>query len=226
MSTFVLRLNRLFIHNNRENPHFLDPFNISRTDMAEMKLYSFITTDNQGNPDVDALLAESDSAKRKELLKQAIQKVAASRILATIQNVTDDHIMTFGPRGYALYQSGVIPEMIHWAFVVMESDEDIRDQGKALIKLLEDARLDGFLAAILKVIGEASNPAYAAAMEIAKFVAKAVGNCMLSNKDDQAGVYYTSHARAEDYPHGEFKINGVWDLSNNMQIDYSIMCFD
>jgi hypothetical protein len=226
MTTFVLRLNRLFIHSNRENPHFLDPFNIFRTDLAEVKLYSFITTDNQGNPDIDALLAEQDPAKRKELLKLAIVNVAASRILTTVQNVTDDHMMTFGPRGFALYQANTIPEMVHWSFVAMESDEDIRNQGKALKSVLEDAKLDGFLEALLVLIGKASNPAYAAAIEIAKFVAKAAANAMLNNKDDQVGIYYTSHARAEDYPHGEFKINGVWDLSNNMRIDYSIMCFD
>ena len=50
---FYFRINRLRIEDNREHPHFLDPFNLFDTDRAEVKLCSFVTTGDVALPDLD-----------------------------------------------------------------------------------------------------------------------------------------------------------------------------
>ena len=40
----------------------------------------------------------------------AVEHVIGSRVLTTIANVKDDHVMTFGDTGYVLYQSQRIPK--------------------------------------------------------------------------------------------------------------------
>ncbi len=44
----------------------------------------------------------------------------------------------------------------------------------------------------------------------------------MCNRDDQVGLYYLSLNRMEHNPNGQCKRDDVPDLSNNVQVNYSI----
>ena len=216
---FYFRINRLKIIDNREKRQFLRVFG---SDRAEVKLNSFITTDETQLPDMDELLATTDPRRTKALFKAAVEHVVSSRVFTTIQNVTDNHEMTFGDTGYVLYQTETIPDNFNWILLAIETDADVREVGKELNSVIEDREFDSFVANTLAVAAAASNPSYVAAVGIGKYVVKMLAERRENNKDDMIGVLYTSLNRHEHYPHGERKRDNVPDLTNNMFIDYSM----
>jgi hypothetical protein len=98
---FYFRINKLKINDNHESPKFL----LIGPDIAQIKLFSFITTADISIPDIDELLSSTKEAKKRELCKNAVLQVVASRIFTTIDNVKDNSVMTFGDTGYVLYRS-------------------------------------------------------------------------------------------------------------------------
>ncbi len=220
---FYFRINKLKIIDNRENRSFLRVFG---TDRAEVKINSFITTDETRLPDMDELLATNDPRRKKELLTAAVAEVVESRVLTTIQNVTDNHEMTFGDTGYVLYQGERIPEHFNWILLAVESDRDVREMGHDMTAIVHDEGFDRFITNTLALAASAANPSFVAAVGIAKFVTKIIADGRGKNKDDLIGVLYTSLNRREHYQHGERKKNNIPDLTNNMFVDYSMFGFD
>src|SRR4051812_18552222 len=108
---FYFRINKIKIIDNKERKNILGIFG---KDLAEVKLLSFVTTDNTDIPDASAFLNETDSAKKNSILTAMITNIVASRILTTAENVKDNSIITFGDTGYVLYQSKNIPENFSW----------------------------------------------------------------------------------------------------------------
>ena len=80
-----------------------------------MKLASFIATEQTRLPVVDELLATNDARRQRALMEAAVSDVVGARVLTTIENVKDDHEMTFGDTGYVLYQSERIPADLNGA---------------------------------------------------------------------------------------------------------------
>ena len=220
---FYFRINKLKIVDNRENRQFL---NIFGADRAEVKLNSFITTDETFVPEMDELLATNDPQRRKDLFASAVSHVIGSRVLTTIQNVTDNHVMTFGDTGYVLYQSERIPTDFNWILLAIESDHDVRAIGHDIHSVIQDEELDQVVARTLALAAASANPSYVAAVGIGKFVTKLVAERRRENKDDMIGILYASLNRFEHYRHGERKKNNVPDLTNNMFVDYSLFGFD
>jgi hypothetical protein len=224
---FYFRINRLTIFDNREGPAAWDLLNLFKTDRAEVKLLSFVTTTDDDLPDVGELIeANVDNARKKALVAEAVKAVVSSRILTTIENVVDGHVMIFGDTGYVLHQSEVIPDQFDWSFLAIESDHGIRSAGEMINAVLSDDGFGVFTDQLLKLIGKAANPAYAAAVGVAKFAVSVLGKVLCANKDDLIGVLYMSLNRREHYLHGERKRDGVADLTNNMLIDYSLFGFE
>jgi len=220
---FYFRINKLKIVDNRENRQFLRVFG---TDRAEVKLNSFVTTEETRLPDMDELLVTNDPRRKKELLSAAVATVVGSRVLTTIQNVTDNHVMTFGDTGYVLYESEEIPDHFNWIFLAIESDRDVREIGQDMTSIVHDQGFDRFITNTLTLAATAVNPSFIAAVGIAKFLAKVVADGRGKNKDDLIGVLYTSLNRREHYQHGERKRDNIPDLTNNMFIDYSMFGID
>lgn len=220
---FYFRINKLRIVDNRENRQFLRVFG---TDRAEVKINSFITTEETQLPDMDELLVTNDPQRKKSLLAAAVAEVVGSRVLTTIQNVTDNHEMTFGDTGYVLYQADRIPDHFNWILLAIESDRDVRDIGQDMTSIVYDQGFDGFISNILTLAATAANPSFVAAVGIAKFVTKVIADQRGKNKDDLIGVLYTSLNRREHYHNGERKRNDIPDLTNNMYIDYSMFGFE
>lgn len=219
---FYFRINRLRIVDNRESPRFI----LFGPDKAEVDLLSFITTDNTNISGLDELMTTNDTVRKKGILEEAIKKVISCQIFTTIENVRDNHIMTFGDTGYVLFKSEKIPEDFNWLFLAYENDNDIRNTGILLNEIVNDPKFDSFTGNIVKVIGAVANPAAAAGFEIGKFIANAAGKILQRNKHDMIGVLYMSLNRREHYLYGERKKDNVNDLTNNMFIDYSIFAYE
>jgi hypothetical protein len=220
---FFFRLNKLKIVDNHEKRQVLQLFG---SDTAEVQLSSFITTDWTHLPELGELLATDNSRRKQELTAQAVARVVDSRVLTTIQNVTDNHEMTFGDTGFVLYQSEQIPEQFDWILLAIESDQDVRDLGEEMNSVLQNTEFQSTLDQTLALTATAANPSYTAAVSIGKLVTKMLAQQYRQNDDDMIGVLYTSLNRREHYPHGERKKDKVPDLTNNMFVDYSIFGFD
>ncbi|MCA9124613.1 MAG: hypothetical protein H6822_34995 [Planctomycetaceae bacterium] len=220
---FFFRLNKLKIIDNREERNI---FQLFGPDRAEVQLSSFITTDSTDLPEVGELLATDNLQRRRKLAELSVARVINSRVLMTIENVTDNHEMTFGDTGYVLYQADRIPEQFDWILLALESDQDQRDMGVEMNTVLQNDEFHATLDNTLALAATAANPSYTVAVSIGKLVTKMLAQQCRKNDDDMIGVLYTSLNRREHYPHGERKKDNVADLTNNMFVDYSLFGFD
>jgi hypothetical protein len=218
---FYFRLNRLKILNNKVTDWW-----ILNKDVADVKILSLITTESDDLPNLDGLEQTNDPDQKKEIIKNAVIKVASSRELTTISDVKDDHIMTFGDTGYVLYRAEIIPQDFNWNLVVFKDDRDTRQFGKDLDSIVKDPDFDDFTDKLLNLITGTSNPAYTAAIGIGKFITKTIAKSCMDHKDDMLGVLYMSLNRKEHYPHSLRDKKDIKDLTNNLLIDYSIFGFE
>jgi len=218
---FYFRLNKVRIIDNRESG-----FLFFKRDLAEIKLVSFITTGDSSFPDLDPFIRETDPDQKAKLAASMVTQVVSNRILATIDNVRDDQIITFGDTGYVLFQREAIPTDFNWCLMALEDDGDIRDVGATVNEVLQHEGFGDFVNNLALVVGAASNPGFAAGVAIAKFVAGVLAGNLNERKDDLAGLLYMSLNRREHYPHGERKRDDVPDLTGNMLVDYSLFGFE
>lgn len=214
---FYFRLNKVRIIDNRERG-----FLFFKRDLAELKLISLINTENTDFPDLDAYIAETDPDKKRELAATLVSQVANQRVLPTINNVKDGHTITFGDTGFVLFQSDTIPRDFNWCLIALEHDDDIRDIGISVDKVLGNDQFDSFANNLATITGHASNPAFTAGTAIAKFIAQIATASLKQNKDELAGLLYMSLNQHEHYLHGERKRDKINDLTGNMQVDYSL----
>lgn len=220
---FFFRINKLRIIDNKEQPKFLGLFG---PDIAQVKIISFVTTDNMALPDMTDFMQSTDPLFRKNVLKAAVTQVVESRVLTLVENIKDNHVMYFGDTGYVLFHSKTIPEHFDWQFVVYESDKSIRDTALMIEDIINDDEFDKFSDSLSQLIVGAVNPAYTASVAIGKFATKVTLKVANKNKDDMIGIIYMSLNRWEHYPFGERKKDDVPDMTNNMLVDYSIFGFD
>jgi hypothetical protein len=102
---FYFRINKVKVFDNRESA-----FLLFKRDLAQVKIMSFVTTNNVDLPNLDPWMAAIDPAEKQTILAQAVDRVVASRILTEIDNVKDNHTLTFGDTEYVLYQPPGIPD--------------------------------------------------------------------------------------------------------------------
>ena len=220
---FYFRINRLFIYDNKEGKRFLGLFG---PDTAEIKMISFVATEHSQLPDMTEFLQTTDENKRKQIMQSAVEQVVSARVINEVENIKDHREVTFGNTGYVLYSSENIPESFDWQFIVYESDKSIRDAAQTIQDIVSHKEFDSFVTNIASLAKNAANPALAAAIAIGKYAIKVTTELAKKNKDDLIGVLYTSLIREEHYPHGERKVDRCWDLTRNMQVDYSVFGFE
>jgi hypothetical protein len=223
---FYFKLNRAFIQDNGSGRPLLGLFG---HDFSNVKFLSFVTADNDDLPSLDAFAQETDPARRAAILRPFVEHVLASRELTEIGRVTDNAALTFGDTGFVLYEAKAIPESFNWTFLAIKSNRATRLAGQATDEVLGDSDFGAFadnLTTLIAAGAGAVNPAYAAAMAVAKFVTHVIAKNMEHAGDQQLGLVYASFNRAEHYPHGERKADGVPDLTRNMAYDYSMFGFE
>ena len=128
-----------------------------------------------------------------------------------------------------LYESPTIPESFNWTFLAIKSNQGFRDVGDHTKEVVQDPHFGNFADNLLTLIttgAGAVNPAYAAGIAVAQFATQIAAQNMAKTGDKELGLIYMSLNRAEHYAHGERKVDGVVDLTNNMTFDYSIFAFE
>lgn len=217
---FYFRLDRIFIHDNGVNRLF------KSLDKANVQIYSFITTGDESLPALKGFTIAKPKEEQIQMIKDAVAQVMTSRIFTPIENIKDEHELTFGDTGIVLYQSKEIPADFNWQLVVIGSKEKIRTQAQMLKDVIEHESFDGFVSNILLMLSAAVNPAITAGVEIGKYLTSFILSQYANKQDDQLGIVYQSWNRQEHYKHGKRFKDGVPDLTKNMIYDYSMFGFE
>jgi hypothetical protein len=225
---FVFRINKIKIFSNRERRRFL----LFGKDRAEVRIMSFVTTEFTDLPNMDDLIASTDPDEQKEILRQSVSTVISRRILSTVENVKDGQTMTFGDTGFSVFFSEKIPTNFDWLLVLIESDQDVRNDAQWVSDILKSEKFGAFsnnLMSNIKLAAKSagkvaalSNPAYLASIAISKFAVDTLLDSLKKDKDDQLGLLYMSLNRPQHYPFGKRDVQDVDDLTGNMKVDYSL----
>ena len=167
----------------------------------------------------------NDPAAKQTALEKLVRKALSTRALTEIDRVRDNVPVSFGDTGLVLYEADEIPEAFSWTFVAVRSSLDVREAAGDVNEILSEPGFASFSTNVLSLIqtGAAlANPAYAAAIEVAKFVAQAGAQRLMKKGDRQLGAVTTSFIRPEHYPAGVRESHDVHDMTGNMFFDYTI----
>jgi hypothetical protein len=211
---FYVRLNKLRI---RKNGDFIGK--------GEIQFMSFINHSDDSLPNLDEFITSNDVARKKEIVKTAVEQVVSSRILMQIDKVKNKSEITFGDTGYIVYKSNEIPKDFTWQLLGIENDAKYRDNATLLSNLLTDKNVTTITDGLSKILN-AGNPLNGAVVELSTLVIKSIINLAKVNKDDQIGYFLASFIQPLDYPNGIRDGIKVSDLTGNMHVDYSLFGFD
>ena len=219
---FYFRLNKVKLTDNKSHKGL---FGIGK-DQATVQLWSLTTIGNIDLPNLEELMNTTDAARKKQIVADIVQRVAASRQMTPVAGVKDGATLTFGDVGYVMFQSKETPDDFNWQFTAIKLNDSTRNIGNEITNVVNDKNFDGFAGDLPKALGVAVNPAYTAAVEAGKFIFDIIGNNMAHKHDKQLGLMYMSLDRMEHYPHGIRNSQDVVDLTGNMFVDYSIFAYD
>ncbi|HBR56092.1 MAG TPA: hypothetical protein DEA22_01255 [Blastocatellia bacterium] len=219
---FYFRINKVKILNNKTGKGIFG----SGSDKATVQLWSLIVNGNIDLPNLEEMMATNDQARKKEIVSDIVQKVAASRRLTPIESVRDNMDVFFGDTGYVLFQSREIPMDFSWQFAAIKLNNKTRDIGREMQNVINHNDFDPFANSLPALVGATVNPAFTAAVEVGKFIFGILANNSAHKKDKQLGLLYMSLNRVEHYLHGVRDRQDVPDLSGNMRVDYSIFAYD
>lgn len=211
MAFLTLRINKIKVIDVRE---FFGP--------GEVKLLSFVTSEDTPFPIVEKYFQENDEEEKKKIIKSAARQVVSSKELMTIENIKDGHEMIFGDTGYSLWTANKIVNSFNWHMVLIECDKDVRDIGSTILGYIEDPKFDSFISNVVQLAAFQMNPSVTLAIQVGKYVVERIGRELLKNKDDQIGVVYQSFYKELDYPGLDRRASNIPDISGNIRIDYRI----
>ena len=216
---FYFRINKVKIISNREKG-----FLFFNKDRAEVKLFSFVTTDNTDLSELASLDYSSSEDERRFIINETVKRCVSTRTFVEIPHVKDNQTLLFGDSGYVLYQSAAIPNDFNWVFLVIESDKGARDFGMFLDETVKSDNFDRFGKNILsQLTGQLPvNLVKQAGDMFVTYLADVLKERLKKSKDDVIGIVYASWNRKEHYPDGQRKKDNMHDLTKNMIVDYSI----
>jgi hypothetical protein len=105
-------------------------------------------------------------------------------------------MLTFGASGCARYTAMRIPVSLNWTFLILESDEDVVELGRRIDTVVDGKDFDTFASSALTLLATAANPQLTAAAVIAKFVARAIRQVLVRNRDEVPDL--SNHVRGDD----------------------------
>jgi len=194
-------------------------------DFAQVKFLSFVTRSDQSVPDLDDWVRTNDPAAKKSALQTLVADVLSTRALTEVDRVQDNVPVSFGDTGLILYEAEEIPEAFTWTFLAIRSSRAVREAAGDVNDVLSEPDFGSFATSVFSLIKAGStlaNPAYAAAIEVAKFVAQVGARRLMRKGDRQLGAVTVSFIRPEHYPQGIRESHDVHDMTGNMFFDYSI----
>jgi len=210
MAFFDFKINSIFIRKNRD------------IGKSEIKIFSLVTNSNYNTFLFDKIVNEQSEDKKIELLKVAANEVLGFKEFLTINNIKDNQLISFGFNGYSIFKSSTIPESFDVTLAIMDSDEGVRKLGEFINNFVNHKSFDSFAGNLLKMATSMAAPQAVLAAELTKFIGKVVAGVLLSNSDDQIGVYLESFNIYEHYPNLNLKAHDVEDLTRNCLISYSL----
>ena len=194
-------------------------------DFAQVKFLSFVTRSDQTAPDLDDWMQNNDPAAKKSTLQTLVDDTLSTRVLTEVDRVQDNMPVSFGDTGLILYEAEEIPEAFTWTFLAVRSSRDVREAAGDVNDILREPGFSSFSTSLLSLIKAGStlvNPAYAAGIAVAKFVAQAGARRLMKKGDRQLGAVTVSFIRPEHYPQGIREKHDVHDMTGNMFFDYTI----
>ncbi|HEY1582069.1 MAG TPA: hypothetical protein VGF73_03100 [Chthoniobacterales bacterium] len=194
-------------------------------DFAKVKFLSFVSRSDQNLPELDEWMHSNDPAARQAMLSALVGQALSTRELTEIDRVQDKVPVRFGDTGLILHESEEIPEAFTWIFLAIRSSSDIREAASEVNDILSAPDFSLFASSLYTLIQGASavaNPAYAAAVQVARFVAQASARRLMKKGDQQLAAVYESFIRPEHYPQGIRECQDVPDTTTNMLYDYSL----
>jgi hypothetical protein len=194
-------------------------------DFAEVKFLSFVTRSDQNVPALDEWIRTNDAAAKESTLQTLVSDALSTRALTQVDRVRDNVPVSFGDTGLILYENEEIPEAFTWTFLAIRSSRDVREAAGDVDEILHDPGFGSFSRNLLGLIGAATsvaNPAYAAAIEVAKVVAQISARRLMKKGDRELGAVTMSLIRPEHYPQGVRESHDVLDMTGNMFFDYTI----
>jgi hypothetical protein len=194
-------------------------------DFAKVKFLSFVTRSDQGVPELDEWIQNNDAASKKTMLQTLVNDAVSTRVLTEIDRVQDNVPVNFGDTGLVLHEAEDIPEAFTWTFLAVRSSRDVRQAARDANEMLSEPEFASFSKDLLSLIQTGSalaNPAYAAGVAVAKFVAQASARRLMKKGDRELGAVTVSFIRPEHYPQGIRESHDVHDMTGNMFFDYPI----
>lgn len=198
-------------------------------DFATVKLLSFITRSDQSVPEVDELMRSNDRGTKKAALEKLVSSALSAQVLTEIDRVQDNVPVYFGDTGLMLYEADQIPEAFTWTFVAVRPKRGAREIGSRADEILKDSKFNTFAGTLAGVLGTGmslANPAYAAGIQVAKFVAESSARRLMKKNDRQLGAVSASFIRSEHYPRGIRERHNIQDMTGNMFMDYTIFGYE
>ncbi len=223
---FYLKLNKITINDNGAIRSGLGIFG---HDFATVQLVSLVTTNNVPLPSLDTLLRAKTPEERSEALRPAVANVVSSRVLTSIERVTDHAELRFGDTGLVVYEAETIPDSFNWILMAIKSEQALRDGAESVHRILQHQDFDrtaGHVTHLLEGGATLANPALAAGMQLGKFIAQVSAANLMQKGDRQLGVVSTSLNRVEHYFSGLRDIQGAPDSTGNLWYDYSIFSYE
>jgi len=219
---FYFRIDRVrFLDNGGVKPGL----GIFGHDFAKVKFLSFVTRSDQSVPDLDEWMQNNDAKAKKATLETLVSDVISTRGLTEVDRVRDNVPVDFGDTGLILYEAEEIPEAFTWTFLAVRSSRDLREAARDVNEILREPGFGAFSKDMLGVVQAGSalvNPAYAAGIEVAKFVAQTSARRLMNKGDRELGAVVVSFIRPEHYPQGIRESHDVHDMTGNMFFDYTI----
>ena len=197
-------------------------------DFAKVKFLSFVTRSDQSLPELDEWTRSNDPAARGAMLQALVSDTLSTRALTEIDRVRDNVAVDFGDTGLILYEAEEIPEAFSWTFLAVRSSRDVREAAGDADEILSEPSFAPFSKDLLGVIRGGLglvNPAYAAGIEVAKFVAQVSARRLMKKGDRTLGAVTVSFIRADHYPNGIRERRDVHDMTGNMFFDYTIFAY-
>jgi hypothetical protein len=197
-------------------------------DFAKVKFLSFVTRSDQSVPELDEWTRSNDLAARNAMLQVLIDNTLSTCALTEVDRVQDNVTVNFGDTGLILYEAEEIPEALTWTFLAVRSSRDVREAARDVNEILSEPNFGDFSKNLLSLIQAGSavvNPAYAAGVEMAKFVAQTSARRLMNKGDRTLGAVTVSFIRPEHYPNGIRERRDVHDMTGNMFYDYTIFAY-
>ena len=215
---FYFRINKIKILSNREKG-----FLFLNKDRAEVKLYSFVTTENTDLTELANLDYGSNEEDRRMIIKSTVERCVSARTFVEIRHVKDNQTLSFGDTGYVLYQSQHIPDDFNWIFLGIESDRGVRDLGNFMDTAVNDDNFRTFSKSIFPRLNlPGGNLTTTAGYILITYLTNVLTDRIKKNKDDVIGIIYMSLNRVEHYSQCFRQTENVPDLTENMFVDYTI----